>query len=180
MAFGYLLAGILSLIGCGSGSGKVGDSDTAGSQERAVEAPAGAATPMERVEVRLVVPRAVAAGERVAISIRISNTAPAPVDLYLRGRDITVDIVVTDSTGNEVWRRLEGEIVPAILQLKTLASGEVLELTYEWNLTSRRGERAPAGVYGIQAFVLTDGSSSLVSNEASFLIRPSREDPARR
>lgn len=127
---------------------------------------------MEGVEVRLVVPRAVAAGDRVPISIRISNTAPAPVDLYLRGREITVDIVVTDSTGADVWRRLEGEIVPAILQLKTLASGEVLELTHEWDQTSRRGERAPAGVYGVQAFVLAENSSSLVSNEASFLIRP--------
>jgi hypothetical protein len=117
------------------------------------------------------VPRAVAAGDRVPISIRISNTAQTPVDLYLRGREITVDIVVTDSTGDEVWRRLEGEIIPAILQLKSLASGEVLELTYEWDQTSRRGERAPAGVYGIRASVLTDGSSSLVSNEASFLIR---------
>ena len=120
--------------------------------------------------MRLAVPRAVPAGDRVPINIRISNTAPAPVDLYLRGRDITVDIVVTDSTGDEVWRRLEGEIVPAILQLKTLASGEVLELTHEWNQTSRRGERVPVGVYGIRAFVLTDGSSSLVSNEAIFLI----------
>jgi hypothetical protein len=169
LSFRYLLAGILSLIGCGCG--KVGNSDAAGSQERSVEAPAGVATPMEGVEVRLVVPRAVAAGDRVPISIRISNTAVAPVDLYLRGREITVDIVVSDSTGDEVWRRLEGEIIPAILQLKTLASGEVLELTYEWDQTSRRGERAPAGVYGIRAFVLTDGSSSLVSNEASFLIR---------
>ena len=121
--------------------------------------------------MRLAVPGAVAAGARVPISIRISNTTPSPVDLYLRGREITVDIVVTDSTGDEVWRRLEGEVIPAILQLKTLAGGEVLELTYEWDQTTRASERAAPGVYRIRAFVLTDGSSSLVSNEESLVIR---------
>lgn len=104
--------------------------------------------------------------------IRVSNTTSAPLDLYLRGRDIAFDITITDSAGAELWRRLEGETVLAIIQIKTLGPGETLELSHEWDQRTKSGRPAAAGVYGIRGSVLTDGSSSLVSNEGSLVIKP--------
>lgn len=128
--------------------------------------------PAAGVTVNLVVPASVASGASVPITVRVRNTSAAPLDLYLRGRDITFDIVITDVEGRAIWRRLKGEPVPAILQLRTLKPGEVLEVTHQWDGRTTHGGRAPAGTYDVRATILTDGSSTLESDEASFEIVP--------
>ena len=128
--------------------------------------------PVVGAKVNLVVPDTVARGVKVPITIRVANTTSAPLDLYLRGRDIAFDITITDPTGAEFWRRLEGETVLTILQVRSLRPGEVLELSDEWNQRARSGRPATAGVYTIRGEVLTDGTSSLVSNEVSLVIKP--------
>lgn len=165
-----LRVGLLALVASGCETG--GDSEKVDSINRPVEAVAPVPDPVAGAKVSLVVPDTVARGAKVPIVIRVSNTTSAPLDLYLRGRDIAFDITVTDSTRAEVWRRLEGETVLAIIQIKTLGPGETLELSDDWDQRTGSGRPAAAGVYGIRGSVLTDGSTSLVSNEARLVIKP--------
>lgn len=162
--------GLLALIPSGCETG--GDSEAVDSISHPVEAVAQVPDPLAGAKVSLVVPDTVARGAKVPIMIRVTNTTSAPLDLYLRGRDIAFDITITGSTGVELWRRLEGETVLAIIQIKTLGPGETLELGHEWDQRSNSGRTAVAGVYKLRGSVLTDGSSSLVSNEASLVIKP--------
>ena len=162
--------GLLALVASGCETGR--DSEKVDSINRPADAVAPVPDPVAGARVSLVVPDTVARGAKVPIVIRVSNTTSAPLDLYLRGRDIAFDITITDWAGAELWRRLEGETVLAIIQIKTLGPGETLELSDEWDQRTKSGSPAAAGVYGINGSVLTDGSSSLVSNEARLVIKP--------
>ena len=108
------------------------------------------------MRVEMVVPREVAAGEPVPITLRIANTAKRPIELHLQGRTITFDVVVHRGDA-VVWRRLEGATVPAILQLRTLAAGEVIELKDVWRQTDARGVQVAPGDYTVSGSVPTDG-----------------------
>jgi len=162
--------GLLALIPCGCETG--GDSAAVDSISHPLGAAAQVPDPVVGARVSLVVPDTVVRSAKVPIVIRVSNTTSAPLDLYLRGRDIAFDITITDSTRAEVWRRLEGETVLAIVQIKTLGPGETLELSDEWDQRTKGGTPVAAGVYAVRGSVLTDGSSSLVSNEAHLVIKP--------
>lgn len=155
-----------------AGCSERGDSAAVDTFATQVEARAGVPFAQEGAVVTLDVPGSVATGAVVPIRIRVRNSTSAPLDLYLRGRDITFDITVTDSAGDAVWRRLEGEVVQAILQLRTLAPGEALELTHDWDQRSQRGSQVPAGRYTIRGAVLTDGRTTLESPPATLEIAP--------
>ena len=152
--------------------GDAGDTERVDTFAAQVEARAGVPFAQEGAVVSLDVPQSVAAGAPVPITIRVKNETAAPLDLYLRGRDATFDITVADSVGDVVWRKLEGEVTQAILQLRTLAPGEVMELGHTWDQRSQRGNPVPAGEYRIRATVLTDGQSTLVSEEVPLRITP--------
>ena len=137
-----------------------------------VEARAGVPFAQEGAVVTLDVPGSVPAGATVPIKLRVRNTSSAPLDLYLRGRDVTFDIAITDSAGDAVWRRLTGEPVQAILQLRTLAPAEVLELSHDWDQKSQRGSLVPPGRYTVRGSVLTDGTTTLESPPAQLEIAP--------
>ncbi|MFN2564596.1 MAG: BsuPI-related putative proteinase inhibitor [Gemmatimonadaceae bacterium] len=105
------------------------------------------------------VPREVRLGQPVPVTFRVENVAGRPLDLYLRGRTIAFDVIVERRGGGApVWRRLAGEIIPAILQLRTLAPGETFELRAEWDQRTNRGRRVSAGVYSVRGALLTDGA----------------------
>ena len=109
----------------------------------------------------LIAPERARAGQPVQIVLRVTNITTRPLELSLQGREIVFDVAVTDPEGHELWRRLEGQNVQAILQLKTLAPGEALELRTAWT--------PPAGAHGehtISADIKTDG--------APILFRPER------
>ena len=109
------------------------------------------------MRVEIVVPPRVAAGESVPIAIRITNAGDRPIELHLQGRTVVFDLIV--SRGDAVvWRRLEGESVTAILQLRTLAAGEVLELKDTWQQQDGRGRPVGPGEYGVSGEVPTDGA----------------------
>jgi hypothetical protein len=119
------------------------------------------ATALERqpdsMRVDLVVPPNVAAGVPVPIAIRIGNTTTRPIELHLQGRTVVFDLIV--SRGDAVvWRRLEGESVTAILQLRMLAPGEVLELKDTWQQVDRAGRRVGPGEYAVSGEIPTDGA----------------------
>jgi len=117
--------------------------------------------PAARVTLR--VPRSAPLGSKVPIVVLIENESAAPVELYLRGREIAYDIRVTRAGGDVVWRRLEGQVVPAILRLETIAPGKPIELRDSWDQRNNAGETVAPGEYAVSATVLSDGHSTLES-----------------
>jgi hypothetical protein len=95
-------------------------------------------------------------GAVVDIRFRMQNTGTRPIELYLRGRSITVDVVITRGQ-DTVWHRLADEAIPAIIQLRVLAPGEVIEVPAPWNQRSGAGEPASAGDYSVRGMLLTEG-----------------------
>jgi hypothetical protein len=105
----------------------------------------------DSLRLQLQAPADAAAHSPVSFRLRAENTTDRTLELYLRGREIAFDIVVLDERGGEVWRRLEGAVIPAILRLEPLAPGAALELGTEW-------DGAPPGDYTAHAELLTDGA----------------------
>lgn len=105
------------------------------------------------LRVELVAPAAVRAGEPVPVTIRITNPTNKPVDAYFVGREITFDIVVRKADSSVVWRRLTGRAVQTVLQVRTLAPGETLELRDAWRQRDDAGAAAPPGSYTVQGVV---------------------------
>jgi hypothetical protein len=116
---------------------------------------------VDSLAVGLTVPDRVREGEEIRFTFRAENVSGGPLDLYLRGREITFDAVVTDLEGAQVWRRLEGELIPAILRLEPLSAGGVLELSGLWNQRRSSGVMVPPGTYCIQVELLTEGAPIL-------------------
>ncbi len=110
----------------------------------------------DSMRVELVVPPRVALGQPVPMTLRIRNTKDRPITLYLQGRPIAFDLVVEQPDGEVVWRRLEGAAVSAILGIRTLAPGEVLDLKESWKQQTRTGRRVSPGEYSVRGSVLTD------------------------
>jgi hypothetical protein len=104
-----------------------------------------------------VVPRKVAVGQPVPMTLRIRNTKHQAITLYLQGRPVAFDLVVERADGEVVWRRLEGAVVSAILGVRTLGPGEVLDLKESWKQETRTGARARPGEYRVSGSVLTEG-----------------------
>jgi hypothetical protein len=93
----------------------------------------------------------------VPILLRVTNVHDRAVDLYLRGREITFDVIATREDGEVVWRLLEGAIVPAIVRIETIEPNAPLELRAIWPLETRAGAPVPPGVYTLTGVLLTDG-----------------------
>ena len=119
----------------------------------------------DSLHLTLGVPREALAGEPVPITLRVENVSGRALDLYLRGRTITFDIVVTDEAGREVWRRLEDEMIPAILRIDTLEPGATLELVEAWDQRSNLGEPVPPGHYRVHGELLTEEQPLLTPAE---------------
>jgi hypothetical protein len=115
----------------------------------------GAQTP-DTLRFTLVAPDSVRPGESVAIALRLTNSSDRAVDLYLTGRSITFDIVVARPDGQIVWRRLQHVPTQQILQVKTLAPGETLELTDRWHQRTDSGTPVVPGDYTVTGVIPTD------------------------
>ena len=104
--------------------------------------------------------------------IRLQNLGNTPLELYLRGRTIAYDVLITDATGRLVWHRLEVDVVPGIIQFKVLDAGEAFELSHDWDQRTNRGASVGPGRYTAQGILLTDGPEPLSSVPTHFLIVP--------
>jgi hypothetical protein len=98
------------------------------------------------------------AGESVLFVIRLRNESPNRVDLYLRGREIAFDLVLTDSDGHETWSRLHDQVVEAILRIEQLDPGQSIELRHTWNQQDNMGKAVRPGEYNVRGIVPTDSS----------------------
>ena len=125
----------------------------------------------DSLRVSLLIPGEVPAGRPVPIVIRLENTGAGPRDLYLRGRTIAFDIFITRPNGQAVWQRLKDEVIPAIVQLKALSPGEVLELEHHWDQRGNHGEPVAPGAYMVRGAILTEGSPRLETAIASLRIQ---------
>lgn len=144
---------------CDSPPGRdVADSLEGGIASNAGTAPVTSTTrdTADSLSIGLVVPPEVRRGDVVDVAFRMQNTGTRPIELYLRGRSITVDIVITRGQ-DTVWHRLADEAIPAIIQLRALAPGEVIEVYAPWNQQSGSGGRAAAGDYAVRGMLLTEG-----------------------
>ena len=115
------------------------------------------AMPAQSLRLEIEVPPRVIAGDSVPITLRAINEGAGLLELYLTGRSVTFDVTVADSTGRVVWRRLEGETVPAILQVRILASGDSLQLEHAWDQRSNGGQAVEPGTYTVTGAIITDG-----------------------
>lgn len=120
-------------------------------------------TAHDSLTLDLLVAPEVRSGTPVRFVVRIVNRGSHPLDLYLRGRTITVDVEVARPGGETVWRRLAGEIIPAIVHLRTLAAGERLEVEVAWETPAGPGE------YAARGFLLVEGDP-LATPSAAFRI----------
>jgi hypothetical protein len=157
-----ILAG---LLGCGSPAAEPATGDATpfpGNDD--VELTAG-----DSLRLTLVVPADAAAGAAVPVTLTVENVSGRRLDLYLRGRTVTFDIVVSDAAGTTVWRRLEGEVIPAVLRLEPLQAGQVLEMRDTWDQRDNAGQSVGAGDYHVRGEVLTEGAP-LVSHAAPLRI----------
>ncbi|HMI55002.1 MAG TPA: BsuPI-related putative proteinase inhibitor [Gemmatimonadaceae bacterium] len=126
--------------------------------------------PPPQLRISLTAPESVPLGSKVPIVIRLENAGETALELYLRGRTIAYDILIEDATGEVVWRRLEGEIIPGIIQIKVLDSGEVLELSHDWDQRTNRGDLVEPGSYTVRGSVLTDSPEPMVSPTKPLLV----------
>ncbi len=104
------------------------------------------------------------------VTLRVTNAGKKPYELYLRGRPIAFDIIVARSSGEIVWRRLEGQTIPAILQVRVLTPGESLELRDQWNQRTNGGELVGPGDYALRGALLTDAAQGMETGEVRLTI----------
>jgi hypothetical protein len=102
------------------------------------------------------VPGTTTAASPVPITLRVTNNGTAPIDLYLRGRSIAFDIVITSAAGDTVWHRLRDAVLDASVQVRVLQPRDSLVLTDRWNQRTNEGKTVPPGEYSVRAFLLTD------------------------
>jgi uncharacterized protein (DUF58 family) len=110
----------------------------------------------DSMTVELSVPAHVRAGEPVPLTVRATNRGTAPVTLYLRGRPIAFEVIVTDARGKVVWRRLKGATISMVLQVRELKPGESLTLEDIWPQQTNAGAAVEPGEYHLKAQLLTD------------------------
>ena len=101
--------------------------------------------------------------------MRVQNVSDGALDLYLTGRPIAFDLIVTDAEGSVVWRRLEGEVIAAVLRIETLNPGAILVLEDRWNQRSNAGEPVAPGPYTVRGELPTE-SGPLVTTTSPLRI----------
>ena len=125
------------------------------------------------MRVEITVPVEVRRGDSVPIALRLVNEADTAVEVALQGRPVAFDITVTRPGGELVWRRLAGETVTAILQLRRVPPGESLDFRTAWDQRSAGGELVPAGEYMVKGAIPSDPPTVLRSGAAKLRIVPS-------
>ncbi len=167
----------LALIGFGLASCQAGSSDGEGAPAPAPQEERGreedvAASASDSLRLQLELPGAVAFGDPIPMALRVENLSDRSVDLYLTGRPVAFDLIVIDSRGEVVWRRLEDAVVPAILQIRSLAPGESLEFEDSWDQRSNTGDLVPPGDYTVRGELLAEEGPLATSEETLHIVEP--------
>lgn len=168
-----LVVAVVLSAGCRRGHRRPADSgEGRAAGATLVEIPQVKADTGERLRLTLETPPDVRRGTPVVFLFRAVNIAAAPVDLYLRGRDVTLDIEIVNGEGELVWRRLEDAVIPAVVMLRTLSPGDTLEVPVAWDQRTSSGATIPAGTYRVRALLLTEEPPPLATPTVSLRITP--------
>jgi hypothetical protein len=124
----------------------------------------------EQIRFDIEAPQRLPSGEPVPITLIIGNTSDRHVDLYVTGRPVAFDIVITSADGTVVWRRLEGQTVAAILQVLELRPHSTFELRDDWMQRTNKGVAVEPGRYKIVGELIMERQGSLVSRPANLEI----------
>jgi hypothetical protein len=122
--------------------------------------------------LQIVLPPTVRVSEPVPITLRLTNTGRKSVTAYLQGRPVAFDVIVSRHNGTVVWRRLEGAVVSAVLQVRTLAPGEALEFSDSWSQQSNLGKSVGPGEYLVTGVLPTDPPAELRTQSVPLRILP--------
>lgn len=124
----------------------------------------------DSVAFRVHAPASVRAGEPVPIELVLTNRTHRPLTLYLQGRPLAFDITVRREDGTVVWRRLEGQVVSAILAVRELAPAQSLTFEGAWDGRLSDGCPAPPGRYQVAGRLPTDTPEGLTTAPAALQI----------
>jgi len=161
-----VLAAVLSiLVACGGSPGKGDRAARLESEPRLTPSPSG-------VSLGLELPAKAQAGEPVPITLRVTNESGRRTDLVTQGRPTAFDITVARRGGEVVWRRLEGAVISAVLQVRTLAPGEVRERSDTWSERSNVGKSVEPGEYLVTGALRTDPPTELRTQPVPLRILP--------
>jgi hypothetical protein len=117
----------------------------------------------DSVAFRVHAPTSVPVGEPVPIELVLTNRTERRLTLYLQGRPLAFDVTIRREDGNVVWRRLEGQVVSAMLAVRELAPAESLTFEAVWDGRLADGRRAPPGRYQIAGSLRTDTPEGLTT-----------------
>ena len=109
-------------------------------------------------------------GSPVPVVIRARNLTDGALTLYLVGDEIVYDLLVWHMDGTLIYRRLEGQAVPMVLRIETIAPREALTLMGSWDQRTSAGTSVGPGSYRIQGELPTD-EAPLRTPTMSFGIR---------
>jgi hypothetical protein len=124
------------------------------------------------VRLEIDVPAEVRAGHGARFTLRLQNPSERPLDVALQGRPPAFDVIIRDADGRAVWRRLEGEVVPAILQLRTLGRGDTLRFEVAWDGRASDGTLVGPGRFTVQGELPSDPPLVFRSAPAPLRILP--------
>lgn len=124
----------------------------------------------DSVTFRVHAPSSVRAGDPVPIELVLTNRTERPLTIELQGRPLAFDISVRRADGGEVWRRLEGQVISAVLAVRELAPADSLTFEAVWDGRLRDGRPAPPGQYRITGSLPTDTPEGLTTPAASLQI----------
>ncbi|MCI0432095.1 MAG: BsuPI-related putative proteinase inhibitor [Gemmatimonadetes bacterium] len=144
---------LITLLGC-DGSAPPPPPDDTVAQERT-----NADTPVTEDSLRLSLEATATSSpaRRIRFDVRLANLTDRPLDVFLTGRTLIFDIVVSDDAGREVWRRLHGESLQSILRVERILPRGALEMHHVWEVRTNAGEPVPPGDYEAIAVLPTDG-----------------------
>jgi hypothetical protein len=117
----------------------------------------------DSVAFRVRAPTSVHTGEPVPIELVLTNRTERRLTLYLQGRPLAFDITVRREDGSVTWRRLEGQVVSAILAVRQLDPAESLTFEAAWDGRMADGHPAPPGRYQITGNLRTDTPEGLTT-----------------
>ena len=124
----------------------------------------------DALHVELIVAERVRAGETVRFTLQVQNVSTRTFDLYLRGRESTFDIQVSNVSGNVVWQRLAGAVVPAIVHIRPLAPRERFALIAEWDQRDTKGRPLGVGEYSARGLLLVEGAPLATERKALTIV----------
>lgn len=168
-------AGIVGALVIGlwaAACGPSGAAERSGAEGTVAEEGREEAGSVDGPRLSLQVPTPVRAGDPVPIGLRLVNEGGKPLTLELRGRPIAFDIAVEDAEGDQVWRRLEGRTVSAILQVRNLAPGDSLELRETWDQRGDDGTPVGPGTYTVRGSLPTVSRGRLEAPPVELRILP--------